>query len=544
MKNFLKTKSFMTIAAASVAAVVSVGFLSSKVSDNVIAQVDYDRIVQFDYVTQEDIEDKKAERDAALEEANKAGEELAALQGQVDDLSDELKELQGLSDAQAKQYEEISIMYSAALTEKAEALDAYIKAEENLNHAREVFSNRISVMFEYQNKSTFEVLLESDSLAGFFTNLEIISLIADSDSQAVDMMTIALDEAQLANDNALLEAEELEGIAQQRKDQLDELRSRIGVTEEALDDISVQITTLEKKEDELNGWASTLDSQIKELQEELYRKPTATPVVEVDIPKPVEPEVTETLPSEPTETEVVATEETTESTGESTTESTTEATEETTEETEETSEVTEETTEETTEATEETTEETEETTETSETEIPEESQIEVDPTNTPTPTPTPEPVATATPAVEPYVRPATNGSLSWPTWSTNVTSYYGNRVHPVYGVVKFHTGIDIGAGMGDSVMAAASGTVIYLETPCLGSNTGGSGYGNYLIIDHGNGVSTLYGHCRDICVNNGDYVNAGQQIGEVGSTGTSTAAHLHFEVREYGSTVDPLSYLP
>ena len=66
MKNFLKTKSFMTIAAASVAAVVSVGFLSSKVSDNVIAQVDYDRIVQFDYVTQEDIEDKKAESIAEM----------------------------------------------------------------------------------------------------------------------------------------------------------------------------------------------------------------------------------------------------------------------------------------------------------------------------------------------------------------------------------------------------------------------------------------------------------------------------------------------
>lgn len=518
MKNFLKTKSIMAAVAASLAAVVSVGFLSSKVSEEVVAKVDYDKMVQFDYVTQDDIDQKKKERDAALAEASKTSDELSALQGDANDLSEELKKLEGLSKAQSEQYDEISRLYAAALVAKADALNDYIEAQENLNHARDVFSNRISVMFEYQNKSTFEVLLESDSIAGFFTNLEIISLIAESDGQAVDMMTIALDEAQLANDHALLEAQELEEIAEQRKGQLDELVSRIGVTEDALDDISIQITTLEAKEDELNSWALSLDDQIKDLQEELYRKPTPTPVVEVEIPKPVDPTVAETTEPEPTETTLA--EETTESTAESTTEETTESTEETTESTEETTE----------------------SSETESTEVPEESQIEVDPT--PTPTPTPEPTATPTPIIDTYVRPSTNGSLSWPTWATNVTSYYGNRVHPVYGVVKFHSGIDIGAGMGDSIMAAASGTVIYLETPCLGSNTGGSGYGNYLIIDHGNGISTLYGHCRDIYVNNGDYVSAGQQIGEVGSTGTSTAAHLHFEVREYGSTVDPLSYLP
>lgn len=93
-------------------------------------------------------------------------------------------------------------------------------------------------------------------------------------------------------------------------------------------------------------------------------------------------------------------------------------------------------------------------------------------------------------------------------------------------------------------MAAASGTVIYVTEPVEGQNTGGTGYGNYCIIDHGNGVTTLYAHARNIYVAAGDSVSAGQAIGEVGSTGTSTGAHLHFEVRVNGTAQNPLSYLP
>jgi murein DD-endopeptidase MepM/ murein hydrolase activator NlpD len=132
--------------------------------------------------------------------------------------------------------------------------------------------------------------------------------------------------------------------------------------------------------------------------------------------------------------------------------------------------------------------------------------------------------------------------MSWPA-SGYISSSYGYRLHPVYNTWKFHSGIDIACGYGSAICAAASGTVIYVTEPVEGCNTGGSGYGNYCIIDHGDGVTTLYAHARDIYVSVGDYVSAGQQIGEVGSTGTSTGAHLHFEVRVNGTAYNPCDYL-
>jgi murein DD-endopeptidase MepM/ murein hydrolase activator NlpD len=159
----------------------------------------------------------------------------------------------------------------------------------------------------------------------------------------------------------------------------------------------------------------------------------------------------------------------------------------------------------------------------------------LDPNATPTVAPTPTPVPTA----------STSGvSLQWPTWCHTITSYFGYRTHPIYGNTRFHSGIDIGASFGDTIMAAAGGTVIYVETPVPGQNWGGSGYGNYFIIDHGNGVSTLYAHCCNVYVSNGQSVSAGEAVGTVGSTGGSTGSHLHFEVRVNGERVDPLGCLP
>ena len=128
------------------------------------------------------------------------------------------------------------------------------------------------------------------------------------------------------------------------------------------------------------------------------------------------------------------------------------------------------------------------------------------------------------------------GSFTWPTPScTYITSYFGNRLHPTLGVYKFHTGVDIGASYGASILAADDGTVI-----TAGYNEGG--YGNYVVISHGNGMTTLYGHMSSIAVSYGQNVTKGQTIGYVGSTGRSTGPHLHFEIRQNGQYLDPLSY--
>jgi murein DD-endopeptidase MepM/ murein hydrolase activator NlpD len=126
------------------------------------------------------------------------------------------------------------------------------------------------------------------------------------------------------------------------------------------------------------------------------------------------------------------------------------------------------------------------------------------------------------------------GSLMWPV-NGPVTSPFGWRIHPILGVKKFHTGIDIGVGYGTPIHAADSGTVIYA--------TWMGGYGNVIIIDHGRGISTLYAHQSSLAVGSGAKVSRGQVVGYVGSTGFSTGPHLHFEVRLNGNPVDPMAYL-
>lgn len=132
----------------------------------------------------------------------------------------------------------------------------------------------------------------------------------------------------------------------------------------------------------------------------------------------------------------------------------------------------------------------------------------------------------------------TGGVLLWPVGKdgTYITSPYGTREHPIQGIIKFHTGIDIGnGGYGAPIVAAADGVVT------LASYYGG--YGNCVMINHGNGVSTLYGHGQKILVQVGQEVKKGDLIMEMGSTGQSTGPHLHFEVRINGSHVNPIPYL-
>ena len=126
------------------------------------------------------------------------------------------------------------------------------------------------------------------------------------------------------------------------------------------------------------------------------------------------------------------------------------------------------------------------------------------------------------------------GSLMWPATSKLVTSQFGGRNAPTAGASTNHKGIDIGAGYGTKVSAADSGTVIMAQY--------NGGYGNCVVINHGNGMTTLYGHMSQINVSVGQSVSKGDSVGLVGSTGVSSGPHLHFEVSVNGSRVNPLNY--
>lgn len=139
-------------------------------------------------------------------------------------------------------------------------------------------------------------------------------------------------------------------------------------------------------------------------------------------------------------------------------------------------------------------------------------------------------------------KPATpaysGGKLAWPVPSSStISSPFGYRIDPIAKKNKLHAGVDIAAPRGTAIVAAESGTVLIADWV--------RGYGNTVVIDHGNGVWTWYGHIREggIMVKEGDTVKRGEKIAEVGSTGDSTGNHCHFEVRVNENPVDPMPYV-
>ncbi|HEX8001266.1 MAG TPA: M23 family metallopeptidase [Mycobacteriales bacterium] len=123
--------------------------------------------------------------------------------------------------------------------------------------------------------------------------------------------------------------------------------------------------------------------------------------------------------------------------------------------------------------------------------------------------------------------------MLWPTPGP-VTSGFGYRIHPIYGYRRLHAGIDIGAPVGQGIVAALPGVVVTAGP--MGT------YGNLVVIDHGDGFATAYAHQSQVLVSEGQRVSRGQRIGLVGSTGASTGPHLHFETRVNGEPVDPMRY--
>ena len=121
-------------------------------------------------------------------------------------------------------------------------------------------------------------------------------------------------------------------------------------------------------------------------------------------------------------------------------------------------------------------------------------------------------------------------------WQSHITSGFGSRTDPITGEKSFHTGIDIAFPKFTPIHAAKSGVVVTAEKKT-------TGYGFRVVINHGNGYTTLYAHCSEILVNVGDKVNAGDVIAKVGTTGRSTGFHCHFELILNGVPKNPMDYI-
>jgi murein DD-endopeptidase MepM/ murein hydrolase activator NlpD len=129
------------------------------------------------------------------------------------------------------------------------------------------------------------------------------------------------------------------------------------------------------------------------------------------------------------------------------------------------------------------------------------------------------------------------GELTWPlTGAMKVTSPYGERMHPIIGEEAFHRGVDLRAPYGSPILAPADGVVLY-----IGRKTA---YGNMVVVLHGGGIATVYGHLWKFAVQPYERVQKGQLLGYTGNTGFSSGPHLHFEVRQDGEPTNPLEWLP
>lgn len=398
---------------------------------------------------------KQADLAAAKARLEKETRQLAA---EVDKLSGELAWLNQRSEEQRKLYEEKTLQLAAAIDEMEAAYSAHIAAEEDLAAKQAQYAERVTVMFEHRHKSIFQIFLESDSLQGFFTTLQFISIVADTDEQMIEELEIAKDHAALKRDIARQYSEEMTSLVEQIEADLNQIRTDASARADDLNQAELRLTSREKAEDDLLAESERLAGQIVELQKKLEAEKAAA-ATEAAKSAAATAAAKATKAAEATRAAQKA-------------------------------------------------------------------------------TPTPKPSSgsqTQTPNSRGWV---------WPyPGDYNVYSAFGMRIHPIYRYKRMHTGVDLGGSYGNPILAAADGIVLLVVNPREGSNTGGSGYGNYIVIAHDGGLTTLYAHLKNTLVKEGQSVKAGTKIATCGSTGTSTGPHLHFEVRVNGNPVDPLPYI-
>ncbi|NLO37039.1 MAG: peptidoglycan DD-metalloendopeptidase family protein [Clostridiaceae bacterium] len=402
--------------------------------------------------TSETLAAAKAEQEKLAAERERLERQASQLANQADKLTGELAWLNQRSADQRRLYEEKQAQLTAAVSQMEDAVSAHIEAEETLTAKQLQYTERLKVMIDFRQKSIFQIFLEADSLQGFFTTMQFMNTIAETDAQMIDELEAAKDDATLKRELADQYSREMGEIVRRVEADLLKIQADASARKEDLDQVDQKITGLEQAEDDLLAEFEQLAGQIYALQKQLEAEKAAAATRAAQATRAAE--ATRAASKKPT--------------------------------------------------------------------------------------PTPKPSSSSSPSSS---KPNSKGYV-WPyPGDTRVYSPFGMRYHPIYHRNRMHTGVDLGGSYGSPVVAAKDGTVLMVVNPREGKNTGGSGYGNYIVIAHSNGVSTLYAHLRSTYVRAGETVKAGEKIAACGSTGTSTGAHLHFEVRVNGNPVNPMKYI-
>ncbi len=420
--------------------------------------------------------------------------EVYSLQQQSSALNSQLEQLLAEGKILESEYNRLMDQLAAAKEAMDLAIADYDKARQEVDDKQVEYENRLVAMYKSSKQSPLEVLLDSDGLTGFFTNLELLSVIGRSDKQILEELTAARETAQVKKQVAEESKLQYEQFVADKQAEINVLAGVVDTTESDIAYLQGQIINRNGDLDYLEGqYYNNLNQQGQvsdrqnQIENQIAAQAQATQAARAEATRAAQAEATRAAQAEAAR--VAAAEATRAAQAAAAAEATRAA----------------------------------------------------------------QQAQQVTTAPQAPSAPSTSTGFIFPApGNTRHSSTYGWRPYPLNpSYSDFHDAIDFPGNFGDPVVASASGTVVRVEYPLPGANYGlyGYGYANMIMIQHDNGYQTVYAHLKTINVSVGQYVSQGQRIGSIGSTGSSTGPHLHFEIRRPGyssnprQTVDPYPYL-
>lgn len=387
------------------------------------------------------LDDLKAEKERLAAEIEGARNDLVQLETDSAGLQARLEALNSEQMMQQEQYEQLLLELETAKKNLEAAIQVHYDAVQDLNQKQAEYEARITSLFRVRNKSTLEVLLESDSMEGFFTNMRLMAYISSVDSSMIAQLDAAREVAKVAKENSEQTKLEYDAFVAEKEVQLHNIAAGISATQTDIESLAGQILTRSNDVTNLQQQEHGVNAEIDALMARLAAEDAARRAAAGS------------------------------------------------------------------------------------------SSINID--------------------IEIETRKNLDGSeaMIYPVPNyTGLSDGYGWRADPFTNTGSYmHWGVDFPAPAGTPIRASLSGTVALVRAPNQGSVYGGSGLGNYCTIVNGAGIALIYAHQTTVGVYEGQYVNQGEVIGTIGSTGFSTGPHLHFQMRvpwSSSSGIDPMPYLP